>query len=195
MKVVLTTSSVPSEGKTSTISNTAIVTAEAGKKVLLIDADMRKPQIHQRFQISNLQGLSTALIKEANFEECLVPAQTEGLFLLPSGPIPPNPSELLASKRFAEMINVYREQFDLILVDSPPVLSVADALVLSRVADGVVFVLDAQTTNRKVAQKAVAALQQIHAKLLGVVLNRVKNEPGNSYYYYQYYSSGESASV
>ena len=196
VKVVLTTSALPSEGKTSTVSNTAVVTAEAGKKVLLIDADMRKPQIHQRFQISNLRGLSTVLIREGNLEDCVVSSETEGLYLLPSGPIPPNPSELLASKRFAEFIQICREQFDLILIDSPPVLSVSDALVLSRASDGVVFVLDAQGTNRKLAQKAVGALQQINAKVLGVVLNRVKNEPGNSYYYYQhYYSSGNSASV
>lgn len=196
VKVVLTTSALPSEGKTSTVSNTAVVTAEAGKKVLLIDADMRKPQIHQRFQISNLRGLSTVLIREGNLEDCVISTETDGLYVLPSGPIPPNPSELLASKRFAELIQICREQFDLILIDSPPILSVADALVLSRASDGVVFVLDAQGTNRKLAQKAVGALQQINAKLLGVVLNRVKNEPGNSYYYYQhYYSSGNSGSV
>ncbi|QSO51148.1 CpsD/CapB family tyrosine-protein kinase [Alicyclobacillus curvatus] len=195
IKVVLLTSALPSEGKTSTVSNTAVVTAEAGKKVLLIDADMRKPQIHQRFQISNLRGLSTVLIREGALGDCIVPSDTEGLFLLPSGPIPPNPSELLASKRFAELIQECREQFDLIFIDSPPVLSVSDALILTRSSDGVVFVLDAQATNRKLAQKAVASLQQIQAKLLGVVLNRVKNEPGNSYYYYHYYSSGNSASV
>jgi capsular exopolysaccharide synthesis family protein len=195
IKVVLMTSALPSEGKTSTVSNTAVVTAEAGKRVLLIDADMRKPQVHQRFQISNLRGLSTVLIREGGLEDCIAPSQTEGLFLLPSGPIPPNPSELLASKRFAELIQDCQEQFDLILIDSPPVLSVSDALVLTRTADGVVFVLDAQGTNRKLAQKAVGALQQINARILGVVLNRVKHEPGNSYYYYQYYGSGNSASI
>lgn len=195
VQVILTTSTLPSEGKTSTISNTGIVTAEAGRSVLLIDADLRKPQVHQRFQVSNLQGLSTVLIREAEFEDCVMESGTDGLFLLPSGPIPPNPSEILSSKRFAELIERAKQTYDLILVDSPPVLSVSDALVLTRIADGVLFVLDAQSTNRKLAQKAVASLQQVNARILGVVLNRIKNEPGNSQYYYNYYNTGPSVSV
>ncbi|MCL6454240.1 MAG: CpsD/CapB family tyrosine-protein kinase [Alicyclobacillus sp.] len=195
VQVVLATSTLPAEGKTSTVCNVGVVTAEAGRNVLLIDADLRKPQIHQRFQVTNLRGLSSLLIRESTFEEALVESGTPGLTLLPSGPIPPNPSELLSSKRFTEILEAARQSYDLILVDSPPVLSVADALVLSRAADGVLFVVDAQNTNRKLAQKAVSSLRQINARVLGTVLNRMKHEPGDGYYYYSYYNSGPSTSA
>lgn len=195
VKIVMTTSTLPGEGKTSTISNTAIVTAQAGKRVLLVDADLRKPQVHQRFQVSNLQGLSSILIREGTLADCIVNTEVDGLYILPSGPIPPNPSELLASKRFAEVLEEASAQFDLILIDSPPVLVVTDALILGRVANGVIFVLDAQSTNRKLAQRAVSQLQQVDARILGTVLNRMKKQPGSDYHYYNYYGTGTAASV
>ncbi|MCF8566821.1 CpsD/CapB family tyrosine-protein kinase [Alicyclobacillus tolerans] len=195
VQVVMTTSSLPGEGKTSTVSNLAVVTAQSGKRVLLIDADMRKPQIHQRFHTSNLTGLSSILIKESSLEECTMEGAIDGLFILPSGPIPPNPSELLSSKPFTRLIEACREQYDLILVDSPPVLSVADGLALTRSVDGVVFVVDAQNTNRVMAKKAVDSLQQIGARILGVVLNKAKRNAKDSYYYYNYYSSNHKVNV
>lgn len=195
LKVILMTSSVPEEGKTSTAANVAIVSAQAGKKVLLMDADMRKPQVHQRFQISNLTGLSSILIKERTLEECVTEAHTPGLFLLPSGPIPPNPSEMLASKTFAQLVEVCKESYDLIVIDSPPVLSVSDPLVLTRVAEGVVFVVDSKRTNRNLAQKSIGALQQVGARVLGVVLNRIERRGAEGYYYYNYYQADSKASV
>jgi capsular exopolysaccharide synthesis family protein len=195
VRAILVTSSLPSEGKTSTACNIAVVSAEAGKRVLLIDADMRKPQVHQRFQISNLYGLTSVLIKERSFEECVIESQTPGLMVLPSGPIPPNPYEMLASKAFSDFIQSCKETYDVVIVDSPPVLSVADALVISRSSDGVVFVVDAKKTNRAHAKKATLALQQVNAKILGVVLNRLEKKAAGGYYYYNYYSSGEPASV
>ncbi len=195
VQAIIMTSAVPSEGKTSTACNVAVVSAQAGKRVLLIDADMRKPQIHQRFQISNLQGLSSLIIKEDSVENTIVKSETPGLFLLPCGPIPPNPSEMLASNSFMELIKQFREEYDLIIVDTPPVLSVTDALVATRAVDGTVYVIDASHTNRALAKKAVTALNQVGAKILGVVLNRMKMPSGSSYYYYNYYTSNEQATV
>jgi capsular exopolysaccharide synthesis family protein len=195
VRVILVTSSLPSEGKTSTACNVAVVSAEAGKRVLLIDADMRKPQVHQRFQISNLYGLTSVLIKEKSFDECAFVSQIPGLTVLPSGPIPPNPYEMLASEAFSDLIQSCKDTYDVVIVDSPPILSVADALVISRSADGVVFVVDAKKTNRAHAKKATLALQQVNARILGVVLNRLERKSTEGYYYYNYYSSGESASV
>jgi capsular exopolysaccharide synthesis family protein len=191
VQVILTTSSSPSEGKTSTSANLAVVYAQAGKKVLLIDGDLRKPQLHQRFRVSNLNGLSSVLIKERTLQECIVNAGTPGLYLLPSGPIPPNPAEMLSSATFAALLKHCREVFDFVIIDAPPVLPVADALIVSNLVDGVVFVVDSQSTNRVLAKKAVQALEKVNAKILGVVLNRVKRKTAD-YYYYHYYSSDES---
>ncbi|GGJ04812.1 tyrosine protein kinase [Alicyclobacillus cellulosilyticus] len=192
IRVLLVTSTMPGEGKTATAANLAVVSAQAGKKVLLVDADLRKPQVHQRFQVSNLDGLSNALIKERPLSECIIQSpNTPGLWLLPSGPIPPNPSEMLASAAFSGLVEEMSREFDLLILDSPPVLSVADALILSQVAHGVLFVVDAQRTHRQLAQKAVAALRQVNAHLLGAVLNRVDRRGTEGYYYYysHYYSS------
>jgi capsular exopolysaccharide synthesis family protein len=191
IQTMLITSSSPSEGKTSTSANLAVVYAQTGKKVLLIDADLRKPQVHQRFRVSNLNGLSSVLIKERTLQECVVNVGTTGLYVLPSGPIPPNPAEMLSSAAFAVFLKHCREMFDFVIIDTPPVLSVADALIVSSLVDGVVFVVDAKSTNRTVAKKAVQALEKVNAKILGVVLNRVQKKAAD-YYYYHYYSSDES---
>lgn len=188
-QVLLFTSTQPGEGKTETVCNVAVVSAQAGKRVLLVDADLRKPQVHHRFQISNLDGLSSILIRERSMEQATVSSAQANLFLLPSGPIPPNPSEMLSSRYFFQLVQRWREEYDLILIDSPPVLSVADALILSQASDGVVFVVDATKTPRNHARKAVAALQQVNAKLLGVVLNRVQRKDSQYAYQYYYYAS------
>ncbi|WP_233095926.1 CpsD/CapB family tyrosine-protein kinase [Alicyclobacillus sp. SO9] len=192
-KVILVTSSQPGEGKTSTVSNLAIVSAQAGNRVLLLDADMRKPQVHQRFQISNLDGLSNVLIKERALKDCISTSETPNLYLLPSGPIPPNPSEMLASKSFAALVERCREDFDMVFIDSPPILAVTDALILTRITDGTILVVDAQNTNRNSAIKAVSMLKQVNARILGTTLNRVPRKSEGSYYYY--YSHGVQANA
>lgn len=192
-RVILLTSSEPGEGKTSTVSNLAIVSAQAGNKVLLIDADMRKPQVHQRFQVSNLDGLSTALIREKPLESCIVSSKIPNLFLLPSGPIPPNPSEMLASKSFGALLDTCKEHFDLIYLDSPPVLAVTDALVLGRIVDGTILVIDAQHTNRNQAIKAVNMMKQVETRILGTVLNRIDRKASGSYYYYYHQGASMNA--
>lgn len=194
-QVILVTSSKSGEGKTSLSCNLALVTAQAGQRVLLIDADMRKPQVHHRFQVSNLDGLSSILIRERTFEEAVVQTQTQNLWLLPSGPIPPNPSEMLASQAMKKYLDSFRQEFDYIFIDTSPVLAVSDPLVLAAVSDGTLFVVDAQQTNRNMARQAVAALVQVHARMLGVVLNRVTKASGDSYYYYSYGYSAQGDSV
>lgn len=188
-RVILTTSTAPGEGKTSTATNLAIVSATAGKRVLLIDADMRKPQVHQRFQVSNLYGLSTVLIKERTLDDCILRSDIENLSLLTSGPIPPNPAEILSSRTFADLVTSLHDEYDLIIMDSPPVLSVSDTLNLTRIADGVLFVIDSQKTHRTHVKRAIQSLEQVEARILGVVLNRVKRKKGESYYY-DYYTTG-----
>ena len=194
-KIILVTSSGPSEGKTSTTCNLAIVSAQAGKRVLVIDADLRKPQVHLRFQVSNLTGLSTVLTRERGLEESIIAARIENLFLMPSGPIPPNPSEMLSSKGFRELLNRCTEEYDLVIVDTPPILAVSDALIVSQSVDGALLVVDAQGTNRKAAMQAKLALEQVNARLLGVILNRVKKNRGEGYYYNYSYSSATTAKM
>ncbi|MCL6598844.1 MAG: CpsD/CapB family tyrosine-protein kinase [Alicyclobacillus macrosporangiidus] len=191
MRTVMFTSTLPEEGKTSTASNVAVVSAQAGKRVLLVDADLRKPQVHHRFQVSNLDGLSTVLIRERRLEECIIESQVHNLYLLPSGPIPPNPSEMLSSRVFSALAQHCAQEYDVVIFDTPPVLSVTDALVVSQLADGVVFVVNARKTNRNLARQAVAALQQVNARILGVVLNRVQQRDRQYGYTYSYYYASE----
>jgi len=186
VKVMMTTSTAPGEGKTSTASNLAVVYAQAGQRVLLIDADLRKPDVHQRFGLSNLIGLSTLLIKDKSIAECIDVGNIPNLSILTSGPVPPNPSELLSSRAFAEFIQQMRDEYDFIIVDSPPVLNLADALVLSHVVDGVVFIINSASTNRTHVKNSLASLEQIGARIMGVVLNRVRRPKGDSYYYNYY---------
>lgn len=195
LKTLTFTSTLPEEGKTSTASNVAVVSAQAGKQVLLIDADLRKPQVHHRFQISNLDGLTNILIRERKFDECVVRSQVPNLDLLPSGPIPPNPSEMLSSRMFAAVVQHCASNYDLVIIDTPPVLSVTDALIVSQLSDGVVFIVDSKKTNRNLAAKAVAALQQVNARLLGVVLNRVGQRDRRYTYSNYYYYAQENPSL
>lgn len=194
-KVISVTSSGPGEGKTSTTSNVGIVAAQAGKRVLIIDADLRKPQIHIRFRVSNLYGLSNVLTKDCSLQEAVVQSDVANLSLLPSGPIPPNPSEMLSSRAFKELLAYGRENYDLVLVDTPPVLAVADALIVTTNVDGTLLVVDSQSTNRKAALQTKMAIEQVHGRLLGVVLNRVKRRHGDGYYYYypQYGQAAQAA--
>lgn len=195
IRLILITSSVPSEGKTSTACNLAVVSAQAGKRVLLIDADLRKPQMHRWFQASNIYGLSNLIIKEKNIVDCVITSDVPNLDLLTSGPVPPNPSEMLASKSFFELMEGIRNSYDLVILDAPPVLSVADALILTPFSDGIVFIVDSASTSRILAKKAVQALQQVGGNILGVVLNKIKRNSKESYYYYNYYGSVSNSKV
>lgn len=184
IKSLLVTSSNPSEGKSTTVANLAIVYAQAGKKVLLIDADLRKPTVHYTFRLDNLKGLSNVLVGEMSMSEAANPTDIPNLDVLSCGPIPPNPSELLASKKMEQFISEATSSYDLVIFDTPPVLAVTDAQILANMVDGSILVIRSKETELEAATKAKDILQPARAKLLGTVLNGREKKGSNYYYYY-----------
>jgi len=191
-KVLLVTSSLPEEGKTTTAINTAIVLAQRGGRVLLIDADLRRPNIHRMLGIRSENGLSSVLTGNCNLSDALHESDhCTNLFVLPAGPIPPSPSELLASQAMRELLERCRNEFDHVLIDTPPVLSVTDAVSLSVDVDAAVLVVRSAGTMKPALRRACELLRQVKANILGVVLNAVDMKSEDSYYYrYHYYSGG-----
>ena len=184
LKSMLVTSSSPSEGKSMTTANLAVVYAQQGLKVLLIDADLRKPTVHYTFRLDNLRGLSNILVNEATIEETAYATGIGNLDVISSGPIPPNPSELLGSKRMEGLIQEASSSYDLIIFDTPPVLAVTDAQILGNVVDGTILVIRSGQTEYELAIKAKEALEPAKAKLLGTVLNDREKTSTTNYYYY-----------
>jgi capsular exopolysaccharide synthesis family protein len=184
LRTLLVTSSGPSEGKSSTTANMAVVFAQQGKKVLLIDADLRKPTVHYTFKLDNRIGLSTLLVGEQTLDESVRETDVPNLDILTCGPIPPNPSELLGSKAMEKVIMLAQEVYDIILLDTPPVLAVTDAQILGNICDGSIIVVRSEQTEYASIQRAKQLLEPAHAKLLGVVLNDVSQKKSNTYYYY-----------
>ncbi len=185
-RVLVVTSTGPGEGKTTVATNLAIGFAQAGQRVLLIDADMRRPRVHTAFGNKQEPGLSNLMVGNAKASETVHKTPVPGLWVLAAGRIPPNPAELLGSQRFRDFLTSLKEHFDLILVDSPPVMAVTDAAIAANVANGVVFVVGAEMTSRNAARGAVEHLEQGRARFVGAVLNRVELER-NAYYYSHYY--------
>ncbi|MBM7539771.1 CpsD/CapB family tyrosine-protein kinase [Amphibacillus cookii] len=183
LDTMLVTSAGPSEGKSSTVANLAIVFAQQEKKVLLVDADMRKPTVHYTFRVDNRRGLSSVLVGEMSLLEALTKSDVDGLDILSSGPIPPNPSELLGSKAMKQVIEEAKGHYDLIIFDTPPVLAVTDAQILANVVDGSLLVVRSKQTDQDSAMKAKELLEPAKSKLLGVVLND-REVTKNQYYYY-----------
>ena len=192
-KITLITSALPHEGKTTIAVNTAVVLAHTGAKVLLIDADLRKPRCHKVLSLKNHFGLTEMLTGSAN-EEAISETKIEHLHLLSSGKIPPSPSELLGSNRMREILDSLSKVYDYIVVDSPPVMVVADSMVLSAMVDGVVMVAAGGQTPKQQARAALARLQQANARIFGFVLNKVRIQKFDYAYYsgvYQgYYTKG-----
>lgn len=178
LKVVLVTSTTVGEGKTSTSGNLAVVLAQLGKHVLLVDGDLRRPRQHEIFKLSNRSGLVSFITAQAEPAEVFLRSSVPNLYLTPSGPVPPNPSELLASTRAHEFFTLARQRFDFVIIDSPPVLPVTDATVLSRVADGVVLCVGAGIVNRADAKQCLGKLGLVDARVLGAVLNRERAAEG-----------------
>lgn len=192
LRRIVVTSPGPGDGKSTTAANLAVVFAQGGKSVILVDADLRRPQQHRIFQRTASYGLSTALVDAATpVTSFLQPTDVPGLRLLTSGPIPPNPAELLGSQRMAQLLQVLSQEAEMVILDSPPVLSVADAAILANAADGVVLVADAGRTRREMARRAKESLERAGANLLGMVLNRMTRQTSGYYYYYYYDQSGE----
>jgi len=190
LRTLLVTSAGPTEGKSTTAANLAAVMAQAGLKVVVVDADLRRPRLHRLFSVHPRGGLTGSLL-EGNMDGRLQPSQVEGLAVLPAGDRPPNPSELLGSRRLQELLSLLTQHVDVVVIDSPPVLPVADAAVLAQSVDGVLLVVDAGETRRGVAQHAVDSLRQVGANVIGAVLNRVPTRKGGYYYYYHEYYGDE----
>ncbi|HCA56717.1 MAG TPA: hypothetical protein DEP46_01905, partial [Blastocatellia bacterium] len=194
-KSLLVTSSLPSEGKTTTATNTAISLAQTGAKVLIIDADMRRPRLHSVFGVSNGEGLSTILSSEMSENEILGVIQQEPstkLNLLTSGPIPPNPAELIGSQPMAELLVTLQKNFTHVVIDSPPITSFTDGVLIASMVDGVILVVHSGKSSRQIVRRAKQLLNDVGARIFGVVLNNVDLRSQENYYYYQsYYSQSQ----
>ncbi|HYS25512.1 MAG TPA: polysaccharide biosynthesis tyrosine autokinase [Vicinamibacterales bacterium] len=187
-RTLAVTSTGPGEGKTLVSSNLAVACALAGQRVLLIDADMRRPQMHDLFDIELSPGLSNIIVGDAKASTALQKTSVSGLWLMPAGRTPPNPVELLGSARFREVLASLSQHFDTIVIDTPPAMVVADPLVVATIASGVVFVVGAEMTSRHTARAVIDQLERGNARILGAVLNRVEFGK-NRYYYSRYYGS------
>ena len=184
LKTMVVTSPGPEEGKSTTLANLAVTLAQAEKKVILVDCDLRRPSQHQIFGVKNGVGLTTMVVDdEAMTDPPVQETEVPGLWLLPSGPLPPNPSELLGSRRMEEIIAVLSQRADIVLFDAPPIIVVTDAAVLSSKVDGVLLVINAGGTKRDHAQKAKGLLEKVNAHLVGAVLNNVKIDTSLHRYY------------
>jgi capsular exopolysaccharide synthesis family protein len=184
IKTIVLTSSGAEEGKSTTSANLATVYAQQGLNVLLIDADLRKPTGHYTFRLENHIGLTNVLTRQSTLAQAVQESEIPHLSVLTSGPIPPNPSELLASAQMTELLKEMKEQFDMIIFDTPPILAVADAQILANQVDGTILVVSSGKTEKDAALKSKELLSNAQGKLLGVVLNNRKVEEGNYYYYY-----------
>lgn len=189
LKTIMLTSSGPGEGKSTTAANLAVVIAQQGKKVLIVDADLRKPTMHYTFRLSNTEGLTTMLRKLASFEESVKKTEVDNLFVLTSGPIPPNPAELLSSVGMASFIKHALTLFDNVIIDTPPILAVTDAQVLANLCDGTILVVRSGVAEKDAAIKAKDLLEKAKARILGVILNGKPIGKGSDYYYYNYYGN------
>jgi len=189
-KSLLVTSSLPSEGKTTTATNTAISLAQTGARVLIIDADMRRPRVHSVFGLHNKAGLSSVLSSELTEKDVLDAIQFDektNLSVLTSGPIPPNPAELIGSNQMTKLLKLFNKHFDHVVIDSPPITSFTDGVLIASIVDGVILVVHSGRSSRQVVRKARQLVQDVGAKVFGVVLNYVDLKSQENYYYYQSY--------
>lgn len=186
LRRVMVTSAAPGEGKTISAINLAITMAQSGNRVLLVDADLRHPRIHRAFGIPNPAGLSNLLVGESAIDNVVRPSGVTNLDLVTSGPIPPNPSELLGSQRMKQRLKELDKRYDRVIFDTPPVVSVTDANVLGTMMHGAIFVIKASRTSRHLAMMGIEQLSSVNVRILGTVLNNVRTER-HGYYYSHYY--------
>ena len=184
---ILITSTTPGEGKSVTATNLAISLALDGKSVILVDADLRRPTIHTKFEVDSKPGLTNVLIGNMTLNQALKESKVPGLRLLTSGPHPPNPAELLNSQIMRRLHNELKEMADIVIFDSPPFLATADAQVLSAVTDGVLYVVQFGEAKKSAVKHSVQLLNQAHANILGVVFNKIDLSQRRDDYYYGYY--------
>lgn len=189
LKTILITSSTPGEGKSTNAANIGVVFAQEDKRVLIIDADMRKPTLHHTFKTFNKVGLSNILARKSALHEAVQETFVIGLDVITSGPIPPNPAELLSSKVLDALLQHVKNDYDMIIIDSPPLLSVTDAQILANKCDGTIIILNTGVVDKRAVKKAKALLSASRTKILGVVLNNYKTP--SHYNYYEEYSFDE----
>lgn len=187
---ILVTSATPQEGKTTTASNLAISIARAGKSVILVDCDLRRPMLHEIFNTGDARGLTRLLLETATLDEAMAPTTVEGLYVVPAGPLPPDPPQVIRSSRMRDVVASLEGSSDLVIFDSPPLLVVTDAVLIASLVDGVLLVVDTGHTRRQAVRQAVELLKQANAAIVGAVLNKVSSRNA-SYYggYYRHYSS------
>lgn len=188
IRTLLVTSCIPKEGKSTTVANLGVTFALAQQKVLIIDADLRRPILHRIFGVPNSQGLTHTLSDTVEYDQVFTPTKIPNLWVVTSGIIPPNPSELLGSQKMRLFLERSQKKFDMILLDSPPISSLADASVLGSIVDGVLFVVKANMASRDLVEKAKDQLQTVGANIIGVVLNDVDIKRDGYYKYYYYYN-------
>lgn len=194
LQTIALTSCTPNEGKSTTIANLAVVLTQAGKSVLLIDCDMRNPTVHKNFNLSNKVGLSSCISMGTALSDAVQKTSIEGLYALTGGVIPPNPSDLLGSEQMKNVLQRAKEQYDYVLIDTPPVMPVTDALIVSRFVDGMILVIASAEIKVEMARDVKNQLVNAGANILGVVLNKVRSEHhGYGYGYYYYYGSKEAS--
>ena len=188
VRTLLITSSIPGEGKTTTAANLAVVFAQTGRRTLLLDADLRKPGVHRMFNLPNSQGLTSLLRSdELSLVDVAQATEQENLAVITTGPLPPNPAELLGSKRMKVILERLSAAVELVVIDSPPLRAVTDAAILASITDGTIFVIDAGRTRRGAAVSGRDALAKVGARVLGVTLNRLSEKASGDYYYYDYH--------
>jgi len=183
---ILVTSASAGEGKTTTAANFAVVAAQAGSRVCLVDADLRRPGVHRAFGLENTRGLTTALLEDFTLAEVAQPTLIPTLQVVTSGPLPPNPAELAGSARMRNLIETGSSSFDLVILDSPPVIPVSDGIALSSHSEGVILVVKVGTVPSEVVRRAVEQIESLKGRVLGVVLNRVNPRRDGDYYYDHY---------
>lgn len=190
IKSLLLTSCEPSEGKSLTAANLAISIAQDGKKVLLVDCDLRKPMQRRVFNVMNIKGLTNVLAEGADYREVVNDVNVDNLELITSGPKPPNPSEILGSSKMQAFMDEITADYDMVILDTPPMLPVTDATVLSRIVDGVLLVIRHGQTTIEAAEIVRRQIEKVGANILGAVINDVPMDD-NNYYYYEYYGEPE----
>lgn len=190
IKVINITSSKQGEGKTTVLTNLATTFAGLEKKVLILDGDLRNPSVHRMFEVSNIYGLTDVLLENKSFEECVHCTNIKNLHVLTCGPTPPNPSEMLASKKMMEFIKKLREQYDYVFIDTPPIGIVTDAGIVSTYSDGCIFVVGAKEVEIETVKIANKRLEDVGANILGCILNKFEISRNGSDYYSHYYKEG-----
>lgn len=183
LKKILVTSSMQSEGKTTTTSNLAVVLAKSGSRVIIIDCDQRRPSIHKKFKLPNSVGLSDYLVKRATKDEVIQKTVINNVDILTVGTIPPNPSELLATKKMESFLCELEKEYDYVILDTPPVGLVTDAQLLSRYVDGVLYVVGSNQVDIEIIQKSKKLLDNVNANIIGVILNKIPLAKNSGYYY------------